>query len=248
MKQKKHNFLQLFKEMIGDSVVTKDEMANLEQWFRNIHPPLKPPDVEILMQSIIDHFRCRVASGDLNISPAEAINVTSRIWQRVWLIFTAGKDPLLFPYRTVQDADLEIHFRQRWAGFNKEVKEATRTLDIAVYNLTDDRARNLIKNLAQKDVTIRIFSEGKNTNCEGSDIDELAQINNIEVRLHKTLKLMHHKFVIIDQKTVLSGSMNFSSTGFSGNKENFLVTRHADIATVYTNEFEMLWDQCLPLQ
>lgn len=241
---RRQDFVKLFKDIIADSKMTKKEITALEKWFLNMSPHLTPVDVEILMRSIMDHFRCRVASGDLKINADEAIHIVSRIWQKVWRLYTTGEKPLIFPEGNIKDTDIQAHFRQRWTAFNNEIKKATRSIDIAVYNLTDDRCRDLLIQLARNGVTIRIFSEGDNAYIPGSDTAILAQIDNIEVRFDQSATLMHHKFAIIDQQTVLSGSMNFSNPGFSGNKENFLVARHADVASVYTEEFELLWSNC----
>ena len=52
---------------------------------------------------------------------------------------------------------------------------------------------------------------------------------------------MHNKFIVIDDKTLITGSMNFSSTGFSGfNTNALLVVKSEDIAKIYNQEFEQM--------
>ena len=54
--------------------------------------------------------------------------------------------------------------------------------------------------------------------------------------------LMHNKFAIFDGKTVYTGSMNFSTTGFSGfNQNNVLIINSERIAKLYTKEFEQMF-------
>ncbi len=56
-----------------------------------------------------------------------------------------------------------------------------------------------------------------------------------------TDQLMHNKFVIIDNKTVITGSMNFSSTGISGfNANNIIIINSKDIAELFATEFEQM--------
>ena len=52
---------------------------------------------------------------------------------------------------------------------------------------------------------------------------------------------MHHKFVILDYQTVLTGSYNWTNESEDENQENLLVLRDAYSVGAYTQEFEALW-------
>ena len=52
---------------------------------------------------------------------------------------------------------------------------------------------------------------------------------------------MHHKFVILDQHTVLTGSYNWTLESEDENQENLLILRDAYPVEAYTQEFEALW-------
>ena len=62
--------------------------------------------------------------------------------------------------------------------------------------------------------------------------------------------LMHHKFVILDQAVVITGSANFTSSGIHGdadatksrgNVNHLLRLNSAELANIYRVEFEQLW-------
>ncbi len=62
--------------------------------------------------------------------------------------------------------------------------------------------------------------------------------------------LMHHKFVVFDGQVVLTGSANWTHSGFfgdigrpasRGNAENLVEVRHAEVAQAYTQEFALMW-------
>ncbi len=53
---------------------------------------------------------------------------------------------------------------------------------------------------------------------------------------------MHHKFMIIDGKMVINGSMNFTWYGMHKNHENIMVVKNTQIAQFFCNEFESLWN------
>ena len=66
----------------------------------------------------------------------------------------------------------------------------------------------------------------------------------IEIPENKKLTsmLMHNKFIISDNKTLLTGSMNFSRTGFSGfNANNIVIISSTELASYYTKEFEQMY-------
>jgi phosphatidylserine/phosphatidylglycerophosphate/cardiolipin synthase-like enzyme len=51
---------------------------------------------------------------------------------------------------------------------------------------------------------------------------------------------MHHKVIIIDARTVVAGSYNFSQNAETQNDENVLIVHDAGTAARYTQEFERL--------
>ncbi len=52
---------------------------------------------------------------------------------------------------------------------------------------------------------------------------------------------MHHKFAIVDQRLLLSGSFNWTRQAVLGNRENVMVTDHYNALTSFRHEFLQLW-------
>jgi phosphatidylserine/phosphatidylglycerophosphate/cardiolipin synthase-like enzyme len=52
---------------------------------------------------------------------------------------------------------------------------------------------------------------------------------------------MHHKFVILDQQTVVTGSYNWTHESEEENQENLLILRDEYSVEAYSQEFEALW-------
>ena len=53
---------------------------------------------------------------------------------------------------------------------------------------------------------------------------------------------MHHKVIIIDDHTVITGSFNFSRSAEKNNDENIVILRNAAIAELYLQEWQRIWD------
>jgi len=52
---------------------------------------------------------------------------------------------------------------------------------------------------------------------------------------------MHHKFVVIDGRVLLTGSFNWTRQAISGNQENLLALTNKRIVSLYRQEFDKLW-------
>jgi cardiolipin hydrolase len=52
---------------------------------------------------------------------------------------------------------------------------------------------------------------------------------------------MHHKFAILDEEVILTGSYNWTRSAAHYNHENILVTNDAAVVARYRDCFENLW-------
>jgi phosphatidylserine/phosphatidylglycerophosphate/cardiolipin synthase-like enzyme len=57
---------------------------------------------------------------------------------------------------------------------------------------------------------------------------------------------MHHKFMAIDGKIVVTGSYNFSVSAEDANDENLIVLIGEEIAALYSSEFMRVWMAAQP--
>ena len=77
----------------------------------------------------------------------------------------------------------------------------------------------------------------------GSDCFRLASLG-IELKTDNEVKFhMHHKFAVLDNSVVVTGSFNWTMQAVKNNQENILFYENPEIASQYTKEFEKLWDQ-----
>jgi phosphatidylserine/phosphatidylglycerophosphate/cardiolipin synthase-like enzyme len=53
---------------------------------------------------------------------------------------------------------------------------------------------------------------------------------------------MHHKVYIIDDRTVIAGSYNFTASAEEDNDENLLIIDDPALAAAYTEEFNRVFD------
>lgn len=53
--------------------------------------------------------------------------------------------------------------------------------------------------------------------------------------------LMHHKFVIVDNSIIITGSTNWTMGAFFGNFDHVLVTNQRLLVQPFVEEFNRLW-------
>ena len=65
----------------------------------------------------------------------------------------------------------------------------------------------------------------------------------VPVRQDGNPSFLHHKLVIVDERYVITGSLNFSTNAEESNDENVIVIDNPDIAALYMQEFDRVWGQ-----
>jgi phosphatidylserine/phosphatidylglycerophosphate/cardiolipin synthase-like enzyme len=78
----------------------------------------------------------------------------------------------------------------------------------------------------------------------GTEYDPFA-LAGLDVRLDGNQGQMHHKVIIIDERIVITGSYNFSSSAETRNDENLLIIHSAEIAHPFLEEFQRVFRQGL---
>jgi phosphatidylserine/phosphatidylglycerophosphate/cardiolipin synthase-like enzyme len=53
---------------------------------------------------------------------------------------------------------------------------------------------------------------------------------------------MHLKLTIVDDKTTLGGSYNYTANATKENDENLIVMRDSNIVSEYVNEYNTMWN------
>ncbi|NDA63765.1 MAG: hypothetical protein EBX50_17300, partial [Chitinophagia bacterium] len=103
-----------------------------------------------------------------------------------------------------------------------ELKRAEASLDLCVFTISDDELTRTIAEAHHNGVKVRILTDNDKSLDAGSDIDQLAD-EGIEIRVDQTENHMHHKFMIRDKKSLLTGSYNWTRSAERFNQENVLL-------------------------
>ncbi|BAU66226.1 helix-hairpin-helix motif protein [Stanieria sp. NIES-3757] len=144
----------------------------------------------------------------------------------------------------------------------KKISNATNSIDLALFVFSEQKLVDLLAQAQQKQVKIqgvfepefalRSYSEvldmwgvALRDRCkyEANNNPWKKSINTVGIaQLTKGDKL-HHKFAVIDQNTVITGSHNWSEAANHNNDENLLVIHNNIVAQHFQQQFNLLYEQ-----
>ena len=119
------------------------------------------------------------------------------------------------------------------------LKAARRSVDVCVFTITDDRISDLLLELHERGVRLRILTDDEKTQDPGSDVGRLAR-QGVAVRTDRAPDHMHHKFAIVDGRELLNGSYNWTRSAID-NWENLHATTSKAAVDAFQRQFESLW-------
>ena len=123
------------------------------------------------------------------------------------------------------------------------IDRAQLTLDIAVYNTTNNAIVMAVNDALQRGVQVRWIAEAGNSNSALANLDPAIPVL---YRTDSGGSGMHNKFIIADadggpEAHVLTGSLNFTNSGLFLDANNLVIVRDMALARAYRSEFNEMW-------
>ena len=132
-----------------------------------------------------------------------------------------------------------------------EIKSAKKEVKIAIYSFTNREIAKAIRDSAKRGVRFKIIFDYKsNIDDSYSQIGYLAKLKNIEVctlrgkNNGKYSGIMHNKIAIIDDKSVVFGSANWSKSAFDVNYEMMIISQNKSYISQIGGYFARMSKEC----
>lgn len=123
---------------------------------------------------------------------------------------------------------------------------AERTMLVCVFTMTNDDLANALRRAKARGVDIRIISDDDLLGMVGSDLKALHS-EGFQVRVDLDMHAhMHHKFAVIDDYILITGSFNWTKQAVNKNQENLVVMDDPVLAKAYTDQFNKMWTEFAP--
>lgn len=126
----------------------------------------------------------------------------------------------------------------------EELDKAEESIDVAMYYFTDRDLANALIDAHNRGVKIRVYLDKDQLEEKYSKSRYLAK-QGISIRYSDNpyIMIMHHKFCVIDNEVVITGSYNWTASAGERNNENLLVIRDPPLANRFEEEFNGLWNK-----
>ncbi|MGV3522923.1 MAG: phospholipase D-like domain-containing protein [Candidatus Sericytochromatia bacterium] len=122
------------------------------------------------------------------------------------------------------------------------VRSAQKSIRFLAFSFTDDALGQAMRQRAKGGVHVSGVFEKMGGKSRYSEYSALLKAG-LDVRLDGNPGLMHHKVLLIDDHTVVTGSYNFSRNAEQSNDENLLVIHNPDAVTAFEEEFQRVYAQ-----
>jgi phosphatidylserine/phosphatidylglycerophosphate/cardiolipin synthase-like enzyme len=159
-------------------------------------------------------------------------------------------EPSPIPNTTRSGEWYEIYFtnpscppeEERYGGIDEIIAEdllqAQRQVDVAAFDLDAEPIVNALIALEQQGKVVRVVTDDENE--ELGSIRRLRR-NGISVVTDNRTGLMHNKFIVIDQRYVWTGSLNYTSNGAYCNNNNVVRIDSPELAGNFSAELDEMY-------
>jgi phosphatidylserine/phosphatidylglycerophosphate/cardiolipin synthase-like enzyme len=124
----------------------------------------------------------------------------------------------------------------------ERVREAQEQIRFLTFSFTSDDIAQAMLDRQQAGVQVQGVFENRNAGGIGAEFDRLAS-GGADVWRDGNCYTMHHKVIIVDDATVITGSYNFTQRAEDTNDENLLIIDSPELAELYIAEFERVFAQ-----
>ena len=122
------------------------------------------------------------------------------------------------------------------------VNKAKQYIYIPMFVITHKKISQALSNAKSRGVDVKIILDATNANNKYTTHETLRK-SGVQVKTENYAGKIHSKSLIIDDKYIVTGSMNLSKSGNSKNDENVLIIENPTLAKYYKTFFLYLWQK-----
>lgn len=125
----------------------------------------------------------------------------------------------------------------------RTIGHAAHSIDVAAYSFTSEKVANALIAAHRRGIDVRVLLDKGQDNHHYHAIGEMQEAG-IPIRINSHYAIMHNKYIIIDGKTVETGSFNYTTSAERRNAENVIVINdNRVLAKQYLENWQKLWNE-----
>ena len=122
------------------------------------------------------------------------------------------------------------------------VEKAQSSVRFLAFSFTDYPLAKAMIDRAGAGVDVAGVFEKVGSETEFAELRTL-HCGGVPVRQDGNPSFLHHKLIVVDERIVITGSLNYSTNAEESNDENVIIIDNPEIAALYIQEFERVWSQ-----
>lgn len=148
---------------------------------------------------------------------------------------------------SVNDQSVEVWFLPDNPDASLKIKSlirsAKKSLKVAMYTFTRADFAHELERAAKRGVQVEVIID--RSQCDGvcRKVEQLLKESSLLVHSHDGRNLMHHKFMIIDDTTLVQGSANWTKAAFNKNEDLFIVL--SPLTPAQNKSLDEIWQALL---
>ena len=119
------------------------------------------------------------------------------------------------------------------------IEAAQFSVDMAIYDFDRELVMDSVEAAWERGIQLRVVADEDEADDEGFEF--LEDLGVPVVYRPSSSRIMHNKFVVLDEQVVWTGSTNLTDTGMERNNNHAVSIAHAELASAYTMEFEQMF-------
>lgn len=125
----------------------------------------------------------------------------------------------------------------------RTIRHAEHSVDVAAYSFSSQKIANALIEAHKRGVVVRVVLDKSHAKRRYPAVTSLHDAG-IPLRINRRYAIMHDKYIIIDGKTVETGSFNYTTNAERHNAENVVVIKNnKTLAKRYIENWQKLWDE-----
>jgi phosphatidylserine/phosphatidylglycerophosphate/cardiolipin synthase-like enzyme len=121
------------------------------------------------------------------------------------------------------------------------VNSATESIRFMTFSFTDYPLADTMSQRFKAGVDVAGVFETVGSETDAAELKTLM-CRGVPVKQDGNSNFLHHKVIVVDERIVITGSMNYSTNAEESNDENVIIIDNADIARLYLQEFDRVWN------
>jgi phosphatidylserine/phosphatidylglycerophosphate/cardiolipin synthase-like enzyme len=125
----------------------------------------------------------------------------------------------------------------------RTIRKAEQTIDVAAYYFTSQKIADALVAAHERGVEVRVLLDKGQGKRHYRAVQSLHEAG-IPIRINRRYAIMHNKYLIIDKKTVETGSFNYTDNAEQRNAENVIVIKNnVTLAKRFMQDWDRLWSE-----